>query len=270
MKTIQKLTAAILLTASCAGLSVSCVPRSETKNLKIICYNILYGMRRDTTQGKRLFAEWVRQQNPDILALQEVNDFTQFTLETLAAEYGHDYAVISKDPKLIPGSVGSRTKFPVSISSKSPVVNVDKVLDNMWHGFIKCKVEGYNVIVLHLNPHLYEARRREIRTVLETVKQSGLFEKWIIMGDFNTVSPLDSAVYADGKYLQRKMRDANRPRNRNRIILLTRPYKACFCFIRSFANVPIFLEKSCTLFVPHRSIYAIFHIFGTTKALIAT
>lgn len=66
------------------------------------------------------------------------------------------------------------------------------------------------------------------------------------------------------------MRDANRPRNRNRIILLTRPYKACFCFIRSFANVPIFLEKSCTLFVPHRSIYAIFHIFGTTKALIAT
>ena len=145
-------------------------------------------MRRDTTQGKRLFAEWVRQQNPDILALQEVNDFTQFTLETLAAKYGHDYAVISKDPKLIPGSVGSRTKFPVSISSKSPVVNVDKVLDNMWHGFIKCKVEGYNVIVLHLNPHLYEARRREIRTVLETVKQSGLFEKWIIMGDFNTVS----------------------------------------------------------------------------------
>ena len=204
MKTIQQLTAAILLTASCAGLSVSCVPRSETKNLKIICYNILYGMRRDTTQGKRLFAEWVRQQNPDILALQEVNDFTQFTLETLAAEYGHDYAVISKDPKLIPGSVGSRTKFPVSISSKSPVVNVDKVLDNMWHGFIKCKVEGYNVIVLHLNPHLYEARRREIRTVLETVKQSGPFEKWIIMGDFNTVSPLDSAVYADGKYLQRK------------------------------------------------------------------
>ena len=88
MKTIQKLTAAILLTASCAGMSVSCVPRSETKNLKIICYNILYGMRRDTTQGKRLFAEWVRQQNPDILALQEVNDFTQFTLETLAAEYG--------------------------------------------------------------------------------------------------------------------------------------------------------------------------------------
>ena len=81
---------------------------------------------------------------------------------------------------------------------------MDKVLDNMWHGFIKFKVEGYNVIVLHLNPHLYEARRREIRTVLETVKQSGPFEKWIIMGDFNTVSPLDSAVYADGKYLQRK------------------------------------------------------------------
>ena len=155
MKTIQKITAAILLTVSCTGLSVSCTPRGEAKNLKIICYNILYGMRRDTTQGKRLFAEWVRQQNPDILALQEVNDFTQFTLETLAAEYGHDYAVISKDPKLIPGSVGSRTKFPVSISSKSPVVNVDKVLDNMWHGFIKCKVEGYNIIVLHLSPHLY-------------------------------------------------------------------------------------------------------------------
>lgn len=50
----------------------------------------------------------------------------------------------------------------------------------------------------------------------------------------------------------------------------TRLYKACFCFIWRFANVPIFLEKSCTLFVPHRSIYAIFHTFGATMAPIAT
>ena len=33
MKTIQKLTAAILLTASCTGLSVSCTSRGESKNL---------------------------------------------------------------------------------------------------------------------------------------------------------------------------------------------------------------------------------------------
>lgn len=100
--------------------------------------------------------------------------------------------------------------------------------------------------------------------------------RWIF---WKRVKAVHQTISSDNPYVQikyseyilhREIRAANRPRNRNRIILHTRPYKACFCFIRSFANVPIFLEKSCTLFVPHRSIYAIFHIFGTTKALIAT
>ena len=85
-------------------------------------------MRRATTEGKSVFAEWVRAQDPDILAMQETNDFTQIRFEELARSYGHGFAVLGKEPGM-PGSVEMRTKFPVSVSSKTPVVNVDKVLD---------------------------------------------------------------------------------------------------------------------------------------------
>ncbi|MEB3375287.1 hypothetical protein SFC43_25780 [Bacteroides sp. CR5/BHMF/2] len=39
----------------------------------------------------------MRNQNPDIVCLQEANKFTQKSLEALAASYGHPYAVLQKE-----------------------------------------------------------------------------------------------------------------------------------------------------------------------------
>ena len=49
--------------------------------MKIISYNIEYGMRADTTAGKTIFSTWMRNQDPDIVCLQEANKFTQKSLE---------------------------------------------------------------------------------------------------------------------------------------------------------------------------------------------
>ena len=38
--------------------------------MKIISYNIEYGMRADTTAGKTIFSTWMRNQDPDIVCLQ--------------------------------------------------------------------------------------------------------------------------------------------------------------------------------------------------------
>lgn len=164
---------------------------SAQDKMRIISYNILEGMKLDTTKGKTAFANWVKKYDPDILALEECNKFTQLSLEDLAHTYNHPYAVIVKEKG-----------YPVGITSKYPIVNIQKVNENMTHGFIVCKIKDLNVIVLHLNPHIYKKRREEIKTILSTIAAAPEHEKWIIMGDFNSYSPLDKDNYTDGKLLQ--------------------------------------------------------------------
>ena len=155
------------------------------QTMKIISYNIEYGMRADTTAGKTIFSTWMRNQDPDIVCLQEANKFTQKSLEALAASYGHPYAVLQKEKG-----------FPTAITSKYPIVNIMKVENNMWHGFVMGTINGYHIISLHLSPHRYESRQLDIDLILETIRQNGPFEKWLIMGDFNSVSPVDAGKYA--------------------------------------------------------------------------
>ena len=119
--------------------------------MKIISYNIEYGMRADTTAGKTIFSTWMRNQDPDIVCLQEANKFTQKSLEALAASYGHPYAVLQKEKG-----------FPTAITSKYPIVNIMKVENNMWHGFVMGTINGYHIISLHLSPHRYESRQLDI------------------------------------------------------------------------------------------------------------
>lgn len=191
------------------GLAITLPGLAKNKRgkrpMKLISYNIEYGMRADTTTNKSVFAAWIRSQNPDIVCLQEANKFTQKSLEALAASYGHPYAVLQKEKG-----------FPTAITSKYPIVNIMKVEDNMWHGFVMGIVDGYHIISLHLSPHRYESRQRDIDLILETIRQSGPFEKWIIMGDFNSVSPVDAEKYADGRLVEYlRKAEGKRPQLKN-------------------------------------------------------
>ena len=171
---------------------------SAQPKFRVISYNILEGMKNDTTKGKQEFVSWVKSYAPDIMALQECNKFTQLSLEEMAATYGHPYAILVKT-----------TGYPVGITSKYPIVNVQKITDNMTHGFIVCKIKDLNVIVLHLNPHKYKKRREEIKEILGTISAAPAQKKWMIMGDFNSFSPLDKDNYKDGDEL-RNMQEAAR------------------------------------------------------------
>lgn len=160
--------------------ALSCTA-AGAQHLKVLSYNILEGMKTDTTKGKQLFVEWVKDKNPDVVALQECNGFTQLTLEALAASWGHNYAVIVKE-----------SGYPTGITSRYPIINIQKTNENMTHGFITCWINGYNFCVLHLNPHKYLKRRAEIAQVLQTLALRHPENKWLMMGDLNSLSPLDS------------------------------------------------------------------------------
>ncbi|WP_017259347.1 endonuclease/exonuclease/phosphatase family protein [Pedobacter arcticus] len=164
---------------------------AQNKKLKIISYNVYVGMSSDKTEGKKEFAEWFKQQNPDIVALQEVTGFTQTSLEKFAQSYGHPYAVL-----LVEGE-----KYPVAFTSKYPITNVKKVIDNMDRGFIQANILGQTFIVLHLSPFDYQTRRNEVDLVLATIKNNPSIKNWVVMGDFNSFAAIDSLAYTDGELI---------------------------------------------------------------------
>lgn len=180
-----------ILFIAIAILSVTTATAQST--LKVLSYNILEGMVTDTTKGKQLFVEWVKDKDPDVLALQECNGFTQKTLEELAASYGHNYAVIVKE-----------SGYPVGVTSRFPIVDIRKVNENMTHGFITASINGYNFCILHLNPHKHLKRRSEIAQILQTLALQHGDKNWLMMGDFNSLSPVDSHRVAQSNFIQRQ------------------------------------------------------------------
>lgn len=161
-------------------------------HIRVLSYNLLEGMKTDTTKGKQQFVKWVKDQDPDIFAIQEANKFTAESLAELAKSYGHDYSVLVKEKG-----------YPTALTSRFPITDIEKINENITHGYITAKVNGYNVVVLHLNPHHYDIRRKEIAAILAKVKENKATKKLIVMGDFNSFSPLDKANYADGLAVKR-------------------------------------------------------------------
>ena len=165
----------------------------EVDTLRLISYNILEGMKLDQTTGKTELAAWVRSMNPDILALQEANKFTQESLERLAASYGHPYVVTN---------IKKGDNYPVALTSKYPVEVIAKITEGVSHGAIHVRIRGVNIVVLHLWPHATGSngyadgnsyRMAEITAFLDgTLKAHPGEVRWLMMGDFNSVSPLDA------------------------------------------------------------------------------
>lgn len=161
--------------------------------LRVLSYNILEGMVKDTTKGKQVFVEWVKSHRPDVVALQECNAFTQKSLEELALSYGHPYAVIVKE-----------NGYPTGLTSRYPIADIKKINENMTHGFIMGRIGKYNFVVLHLNPHKHKKRRAEIAQVIANIELQADKKNWLIMGDFNSVSPLDKDRLEKSGYLARQ------------------------------------------------------------------
>jgi len=178
---------------------------ASAQDFKVLSYNVLKGLQQDSLVHQEYF-NWVKEIDPDIVAYQEMNDFTQASLETFAAKYNHPYSIQSK-----------LTGFPVALSSKYPITNVKKVVDNMWHAFIYANINGIHVFVIHFSPFDHKKRGEEIKNVLAHAATLPKNEKVLIMGDFNSVSKLDEANYtvAMVKKMQESEAKASHIRNLN-------------------------------------------------------
>ncbi len=215
-KSLISILSALMLSVSCQEKVTSDIAVSHEDNLKadtlrVISYNILEGMKLDADNNYNKFVEWVNQYNPDVLALEEANGLNKEMLSKLAERWGHHYVETNCN---YPGA----SSFPVAITSKYEIEDVRHIVDNVWHGAIFAKIKGINIVVLHLYPFSdlkenaewdnpedmdndndidgNDYRTHELKLYMkETIVKYPARPMWLMMGDFNSFSPLDADHY---------------------------------------------------------------------------
>lgn len=195
MRKLTALTGILLLLASFNSLA--------QQRIKILSYNVLYGLKKDSVNIDR-YEKLLARLDPDIVATQEMNGFTQKSLEALSNKYGHPYALQSKEEG-----------FPTALTSKRPMVNFKKVTENMWHSYIYSKVDGLHIFVIHFSPFSYKKRLEEVANILAQTRELPADEPILIMGDFNSLSSADKANYDEKMLASMRRSEEERAHVRN-------------------------------------------------------
>lgn len=194
----------LLLFLPLAGRAQTAAGQENPANFRIISYNIWNGFEKDTARRAK-FVAWVKEQDPDVLALTELVGFTEKDLAELAATYGHPYVSIVKEGG-----------YPVGISSKKPLEVVTKQAEGFWHGFLHVRTYGLDVIVTHLSPFEWKFRLKEAQALTAYVRENRL-DSCLLMGDLNAYSPFDADEVEKRALLYETMRkwDAGQKEYRN-------------------------------------------------------
>ena len=155
--------------------------KNGTEKVHVMSYNILNGFDglKDTERKDR-FVQWIIEQDPEVLALQELVGIDAKELQAIAKAYGHPYAVILKE-----------NGYPVGLTSKKPIELKNRVTTDYWHGMLHCKTYGIDFVVVHLSPADWRYRLREAKQITKYMEQNKL-DRCMVMGDFNAHSPLDA------------------------------------------------------------------------------
>lgn len=180
--------------------------QKDQKILKVISYNILQGFREDDPELKKSFMKWADSINPDVIAFQEMNGYTNEELKELGQKMGYPYTALVRE-----------TGYPPAIISKYPLKNTGKITEGLLHGFLYTQILDQHFVVLHLNPFSYKKRNEEIRIVLDQLSNVPEKESVLIMGDFNSLAPTDSLFYGknDEKLVLMKEKELENDKIRN-------------------------------------------------------
>ena len=153
----------------------------ELQSVKVINWNVLYGFNhgQSRTEGSR----WISDQEPDIVALQELNGITEKDLLEQAKKWGHAHAVTHKE-----------NGFPVGLTSRWPIQVLERKSKGFHHGYLHCKTRDIHFFVVHFWPGKYH----EMDSILERVRPLLSENKSVvILGDFNGCSRKDETYLVE-------------------------------------------------------------------------
>ena len=159
-------------------LIVFSVPFTKAEDLRVITYNIWNGA--DEEKHKYL-ASWVKKQDPDVVALQELVGFSKEKLSTFGKSWNHPHALILKEDG-----------YPVGLTAKKPISLVGRYRDGLWHGALHAKIGKIHYMVVHQCPGDYRVRLRESKILTKVIgKLITENQSVIVLGDFNAHTPAD-------------------------------------------------------------------------------
>jgi exodeoxyribonuclease III len=151
---------------------------------RIISYNVLDGF---TTLPERRakVARWLAGQQADVVALCELNAYTEERLAEEARAWGHEHAILLK-----------RDGYPTGLASRTPITDVQRVTDDYHHGVLHGRTAEIDFLVVHLSPHEFSVRAVEAVRIAEWA--TALMSQGrdvVVLGDFNSLSPADRPHY---------------------------------------------------------------------------
>lgn len=174
--------------------------QEKDSDFKVMTYNIWNGFDFGKDEARRAsLQQWVAAQQPNVVALQELCNYTPEKLKVDGASWGHPYSVLMKT-----------TGYSVGITSDKPIELVEKITEGMHHGALHCKTSGIDFLVVHLNPGSYAKRRIEAEILSKKVKEiSKVNARMTVLGDFNAHSPFDANLYEKDGYFLEMMKKSN-------------------------------------------------------------
>ena len=129
--------------------------------------------------------QWMAQQSPDVVSLQELNGFSPKDLAEDAGSWGHSYSEILK-----------KGGFPTGITSRYPISYVRRIQEGFHHGLLRCQIRDVWFYVVHFHPSNYKKRIDEAGLLKQDIMSlPGENPRVVLAGDFNAFSPEDEYPY---------------------------------------------------------------------------
>jgi exodeoxyribonuclease-3 len=155
------------------------------RSLKIITHNLWDGFTKKEQPRRQQWLQWMPEQAPDVLVLQELNGYTPQRLQLEAKLWGHEHSELLKED-------GHST----GITSRFPITDVRRLRDEFHHGLLRGRTAGIWFYVIHFHPSNYARRIEEAGLLAKDVETLPDAEPRIILaGDFNGFAPVDKAHY---------------------------------------------------------------------------
>jgi len=152
----------------------------RTSGLKVITYNTFdhfaQGTRKQETVG------WLREQRPDILALQELSNLTNDALADLSRGWGHGHAAVLRE-----------AGWTLGLTSRFPIENVIRHTAGYHRGVLQVRTGGYEVFVVHKSPYNRQQRLEDLARIAPWIQAAlSAGRPVIVLGDFNAHSEADA------------------------------------------------------------------------------
>lgn len=158
--------------------------------MKVLQYNIWDGCHDEDRYAE--LQNLIVKGAYDAIGFNELTGWTTDMFTRKMTDIGYDYSHFF---------AMQTSNYPVGIASKQPIKLIFENEDDPFHhGMLHVETGGIQFLITHFSPFLSEHKEREATYIANYIKD--IEEPLMVMGDLNTLSPLDQAHYDEDNMLE--------------------------------------------------------------------